>query len=144
MNQSIPLSYLGVEVVSNDGNPHQVQLYTDLDGEWLAQGDQVVEWEIAVGDTVTQQFSLQNQTQFGAVGGRLRYGNFIYSTKQVCNSVKSRRGPSQHILVHRIDVPDWLGWRCQTRIPIDWRFKQHSGPAIPRNSDPVAGSRIRS
>lgn len=87
MNQSIPLSYLSVQVISNDGSPHQVQLYTDIDGEWLAQGDQLVEWDVAVGDTITQRFLLQNQTQFGAVGGRLRYGNFIYSTKQVCNSL---------------------------------------------------------
>jgi hypothetical protein len=87
VNQSIPLSYLGVEVVSNDGNPHQVQLYTDVDGEWLAQSDQLVQWETTAGDTVTHQFSLQNQTQFGAVVGRLRYGSFIYSTKQVCYSL---------------------------------------------------------
>lgn len=86
VNQSIPLSYLSVEVVSNDGSLHQVQLYTDIDGEWLAQGDQLVEWDVALGDTVTLEYSLQNQTQFGAVGGRLRYGNVIYSTKQVCHS----------------------------------------------------------
>ena len=87
MNQSIPLSYLSVEVVSNDGNAHQVRIYTDIDGEWLAQDDQLIEWEAAVGDTVTLQFSLQNQTLFGAVDGRLRYGNIVYSTKQVCNSL---------------------------------------------------------
>jgi hypothetical protein len=85
VNQSIPFSYLGVEVVANDGNPHQVQLYTDIDGEWLAQSDQLFEWNVTPGDTFTYQLSLQNQTQFGGVTGRLRYGSVIYSTKQVCN-----------------------------------------------------------
>ncbi|KAF9792015.1 hypothetical protein BJ322DRAFT_1102550 [Thelephora terrestris] len=36
-----------------------------------------------VGDVVTHQFSLQNQTQFGQVNGRLRYGRIVYSTEQV-------------------------------------------------------------
>ncbi|KAF9791272.1 hypothetical protein BJ322DRAFT_439174 [Thelephora terrestris] len=83
VNQSIPLSYLGVEVASNDGNPHQVELFTDIDGEWLAQPDQFVQWNTTVGDVVTHQFSLQNQTQFGEVNGRLRYGSIVYSTEQV-------------------------------------------------------------
>jgi hypothetical protein len=41
VNQSIPFSYLSVEVVANDGKPHQVQLYNDVSGEWLAQNDQL-------------------------------------------------------------------------------------------------------
>jgi len=39
VNQSIPFSYLSVEVISNDGMPHKVQLYTAVSGGWLAQSD---------------------------------------------------------------------------------------------------------
>ena len=83
VNQSIPFSYLSVEVVANDGNSHQVQLYTDISGEWLAQSDQLFEWQTTVGATVSHQLSLQNQTQFLEVSGRLRYGSVMYSTQQV-------------------------------------------------------------
>ncbi|KAF9790927.1 hypothetical protein BJ322DRAFT_417052 [Thelephora terrestris] len=88
VNQSIPFSYLSVEVLSNDGNPHHVQLYTDIDGEWLvptnlATNDQLIEWETVAGDTVNHRVSLQNQVQFLQVDGRLRDGSIIYSTKQV-------------------------------------------------------------
>lgn len=86
VNQSIPLSYLSVEAASNDGNPHQVQLYIDINGEWLAPSDQLVQWDTTTGDIVTHNFTLQNQTQFGAMGGRLKYGSVIYSTKQVFGS----------------------------------------------------------
>lgn len=83
VNQSIPFSYLAVEVASNDGEPHHVQLYTDIDGEWLAQSNQLIRWNATTGDIVTYQYQLQNQIEFGEDGGRLRYGSVIYSTKQV-------------------------------------------------------------
>lgn len=81
MNQSIPFSYLSVEVVSS--GTHQVQIYTDVSGEWLAQSDQLFQWETTTGNTVTHRFWLQNQTQLTEVGGRLRDGYIMYSTKQV-------------------------------------------------------------
>ncbi|KAF9653386.1 DUF1793-domain-containing protein [Thelephora ganbajun] len=83
VNQSIPFSYLAVEVSSNDAKPHQVQLYTDISGEWLAQSDQILTWETIAGDTVNHRFSLQNETRFNETGGRLRDGGVMYSTKQV-------------------------------------------------------------
>ena len=88
VNQSIPFSYLSAEAASNDGNPHQVQLYTDVDGEWLvptnlATNDQLIQWETVAGNTVNHQFWLQNRTQFHQVDGRLRDGSVIYSTEQV-------------------------------------------------------------
>lgn len=88
VNQSIPFSYLTVEVAANDGNSHAVQLYTDVTGEWLVPGnlpesDQLFQWQTTVGDTIHHQFSLQNQTQFLEVDGRVRYGNITYSTQKV-------------------------------------------------------------
>ncbi|TFY75004.1 hypothetical protein EWM64_g9009 [Hericium alpestre] len=34
--QSMPLSYLYIEAASLDGNSHSVQIYSDVDGEWLS------------------------------------------------------------------------------------------------------------
>ena len=84
VNQSIPFSYLAVEFIANDGNPHKVQHYTDISKNWLTESDQP-EWQTSVaGSIVTHQFYLPNQTEFLEVDGRLRYGNVMYSTKQVC------------------------------------------------------------
>lgn len=88
VNQSIPFSYLAVDVAPNDGSSHSVQLYTDVSGEWLVPGNlppesQLFLWETTIGDTVNHQFLLQNQTQFLEVDGRVRYGNVTYSTKKV-------------------------------------------------------------
>jgi hypothetical protein len=144
VNQSIPLSYLGVEVASNDGNPHQVELFTDIDGEWLAQPDQFVQWNTTVGDVVTHQFSLQNQTQFGEVNGRLRYGSIVYSTEQVRYPlVYSPASLCQHVPGPRIDVPSWRGWCRQACIPNDWRFKQLGGSTISRDPEQLANCRVR-
>ena len=34
--QSLPFSYMNVEVFSMDGQTHSVELYTDVSGEWLS------------------------------------------------------------------------------------------------------------
>ena len=83
VNQSIPFSYLSVEVASNDGRPHQVQLYTDISGGWVGQSDQLIQWETIVGNTVNHRVFPQNGTQFTEVNGRLLGGYVFYSTKQV-------------------------------------------------------------
>jgi len=83
VNQSVPFSYLSVGVVSNDGRPHQVQLYTGISGAWLAKGNQVIEWETVAG--ANHRFWLQNQTQLTEVDGRIRDGFVMYSTKQVAH-----------------------------------------------------------
>lgn len=83
MNQSIPFSYLAVEAASNDGSPHEVQIYSDVTGEWLAQSDQLLQWETLTGGTFTHHYWLQNQTQLTEVGGRIRDGSMMFSTNQV-------------------------------------------------------------
>ena len=78
-----------MEAASNDGSSHTVQVYTDVTGEWLVPGslqpesDQLFQWQAVAGDTINYQFSLQNQTQFLEVNGRVRYGSVMYSTKKV-------------------------------------------------------------
>lgn len=83
MNQSIPFSFLTVEVAANDGNPHQVQHYTDISKDWV-YGYLQPEWGVNItGGTVSHQFSFPNQSQFLEVDGRVTYGSGMYSTKQV-------------------------------------------------------------
>jgi len=97
VNQSIPFSFLSVEVSANDGQPHRVQLYTDVSGEWLAQSDQDFVWETIAGGTINHRFWLKNQTQLTEVSGRIRDGSVIYSTKQVSHIRKTRpRSFSKH------------------------------------------------
>ncbi|GAA5925342.1 uncharacterized protein JCM15063_004999 [Sporobolomyces koalae] len=44
--QSIPFSYLHLTVKSLDGNPHDVQVYTEVNGLWLAdKEEEQIEWE---------------------------------------------------------------------------------------------------
>ena len=44
--QSIPFSYLSLTVTSLDGRPHSVQVYTDVNGLWLAdKEEEQLEWE---------------------------------------------------------------------------------------------------
>ena len=145
VNQSIPFSYLSAEVASNDGNPHQVQLYTDVDGEWLvptnlATNDQLIQWETDAGNTVNHQFWLQNQTQFLQANGRLRDGSVIYSTEQVRepSSVFFFWVLNQHIPGQRNDVPGWARWRCQDFVPDEWYPEQHGVYEIRRNQWRVA------
>jgi hypothetical protein len=86
VNQSIPFSYFSVEVAANDGGPHEVQLYTDVSGEWLAPSDQEFEWQTTTNGTISHLFWLKNQTRLTEVGGRDRDGAVVYSTKQVAHS----------------------------------------------------------
>ena len=87
MNQSIPFSFLSVEVSANDGQPHQVHPFTRVAGDWVGQAaegaDEDLIWEITTGGIINHRFWLKNQTQLIEVGGRIRDGSAIYSTKQV-------------------------------------------------------------
>ncbi|KAK3676571.1 hypothetical protein LTR78_003345 [Recurvomyces mirabilis] len=49
LRQSMPITYIDVAVKSNDGNKHDVQLYTDISAEWVS-GDrsQVAQWDYGV------------------------------------------------------------------------------------------------
>lgn len=41
---SVPLSYLEVSYSATDGKSHEVQLYSDVNGMWLANGALPIEW----------------------------------------------------------------------------------------------------
>ena len=93
MAQSIPFSFLSVEVSANDDQPHRVRIYTDISGEWLAQRNQEFVWETTTGGTINHRFWLKNQAQLTETNGRIRDGAVIYSTKQVILSQETQPGP---------------------------------------------------
>ncbi|OCH92944.1 DUF1793-domain-containing protein [Obba rivulosa] len=80
VRQSLPFSYLSITVAPTDGKSHTVQLYTDISAEWVFGDDtQIVEWNTTVGNLITHQVQLQNQTQFQDVGDRIRQGSVYYT-----------------------------------------------------------------
>lgn len=141
VNQSIPFSYLTVQVAANDASSHSVQLYTDVTGEWLVPGnlqletDKLFQWQTVVGDTINHQFSLQNQTQFLEVNGRVRYGNVTYSTKMVLlfSSCEALYGYSSPITGKRPNLRGGRRYHPPAWVHCGWRPKQHGGHPIPRD-----------
>ncbi|TDL28033.1 DUF1793-domain-containing protein [Rickenella mellea] len=61
VRQSMPFTYLYVDVASTDGQPHAVQLYSDISAEWLS-GDRsmICNW---TANTNSDYISLQTQLQ---------------------------------------------------------------------------------
>ncbi|OJJ44210.1 hypothetical protein ASPZODRAFT_18402 [Penicilliopsis zonata CBS 506.65] len=62
--QSLVFSYLHVDVVSTDGNEHDVQLYADISAEWVS-GDRtaVAQWDYGVTDDGVAYHRVYRQTQ---------------------------------------------------------------------------------
>ncbi|KAI0142248.1 glutaminase GtaA [Xylariaceae sp. FL1272] len=80
--QSLPFSYLDVGVTSLDGANHDVQLYTDISGEWGA-GDtsQTIEWEYDTVDGLAyHKYHLQTQTQLSETNQQPNWGDVLYAT----------------------------------------------------------------
>jgi hypothetical protein len=65
--QSIPLSYVQVSAQSTDGQPHDVQVYADISGEWCSGDDsQVITWtpaRVTSGSQTLQVWTVQLQTE---------------------------------------------------------------------------------
>ncbi|KAI1429181.1 glutaminase GtaA [Xylaria sp. FL1777] len=80
--QSLPFSYLDVDVHSLDGDSHDVQLYADVSGEW-ASGDlnAVIEWDYGTSDGVAyHKFYRQSQTEITESSELPNWGTFYWST----------------------------------------------------------------
>ena len=65
VNQSLPFSYLGVSVKSNDGNSHSVQVYTDITGEWITGATTwTANWKTTTGRVLTHKLQLSTQATY--------------------------------------------------------------------------------
>ena len=89
--QSMPVSYMSINVQSADGNPHDVSIYTDISAEWTS-GDRskFAEWEygVAQGKGTTQTGNIayhkvwrQQQQEFGEDSDQAAWGNWYYTTE---------------------------------------------------------------
>ncbi|EME45994.1 hypothetical protein DOTSEDRAFT_147842, partial [Dothistroma septosporum NZE10] len=90
--QSMPVSYMNVEVQSSDGQQHDVALYTDISAEWTS-GDrnQVVEWSRGTargtsnsgsGDLAFHKVWRQSQEEFSEDDDQAAWGSWYYATEQ--------------------------------------------------------------
>ncbi|OCH92918.1 DUF1793-domain-containing protein [Obba rivulosa] len=80
-NQSFPFSYLALSAAATDGQSHSVQVYTDISAEWVSGDDSLtVNWTTTVGDIITHQVQLEDQTVFGEVNDRIQQGSAFHST----------------------------------------------------------------
>ena len=67
VRQSLPFSYMTVDVKSNDGKAHSVQVYSDISGEWVS-GDPtlVATWstDTTTNGLITHKVQLQTQQTY--------------------------------------------------------------------------------
>ncbi|TDL23432.1 DUF1793-domain-containing protein [Rickenella mellea] len=69
VRQSMPFTYLYIDIASTDGQPHAVQLYSDITAEWLS-GDRnmICNWaETTNSDYISLQTQLQNPIPFAEI-----------------------------------------------------------------------------
>ncbi|KAL2129393.1 hypothetical protein VTI74DRAFT_7851 [Chaetomium olivicolor] len=81
--QSQQFSYIAVKARSADGQPHSVQVYMDVSGEW-ASGDvgQVVQWDTGTsGDLMYHRFFRANQEEFKESSEIASWGNWYLATR---------------------------------------------------------------
>ncbi|KAF4636468.1 hypothetical protein G7Y89_g1608 [Cudoniella acicularis] len=86
--QSLLFSYLEVQVTSLDGQPHNVQLYTDISAEWVAGNhNSVAQWDHGVTPDGIAYHKVFRQTQleFSETSDQADWGNWYYSTKNSSN-----------------------------------------------------------
>ncbi|KAH9830721.1 uncharacterized protein C8Q71DRAFT_319596 [Rhodofomes roseus] len=82
VRQSLPFTYLAVDLASTDGQPHSVQLYSDITGEWLS-GDrsQEMTWSppTQTGDMIYHQLKLVTSSAFQENGHQAVDGTAYYA-----------------------------------------------------------------
>ncbi|KAK2603729.1 hypothetical protein QQS21_004105 [Conoideocrella luteorostrata] len=80
--QSIPFSYMRVDIRSRDGGSHDVQIYSDVSSEW-ASGDNgaVIQWDTLSDSAVRSHiFWKQQQSVFQEDGEKAAWGRWYWST----------------------------------------------------------------
>ncbi|KAK8210541.1 glutaminase GtaA [Phyllosticta capitalensis] len=80
--QSLTFSYLNVDVVSSDGQNHDVELYSDISAEWVS-GDrtQAAQWNYtSSGGLEIHKVFKQNQQLFSEYNDQAEWGNVYYAT----------------------------------------------------------------
>ncbi|KAH8111927.1 DUF1793-domain-containing protein [Phellopilus nigrolimitatus] len=98
VRQSLPFSYFYLSVQSSDGQSHDVQLYSDVSGEWIT-GDSTLQanWT-ANGDSniVYLQMQLASPNAYQEIDSRPQDATLYYSMKN-SNGVSWQIGPANDI-----------------------------------------------
>ncbi|TBU49426.1 hypothetical protein BD309DRAFT_76359 [Dichomitus squalens] len=99
VNQSLPFSYLAVSVKSNDGNSHNVQVYTDISAEWVTGDNSLVaNWTTTTGNVLTHQVQLSSPSVYSEVSDHTQYGSAYHAT---LNTVGATWQSGQDIVVRQ-------------------------------------------
>ncbi|KAI0030848.1 hypothetical protein K488DRAFT_53350 [Vararia minispora EC-137] len=85
IRQSIPFSYMTFECSSNDGNAHEVQIFTDVSGEWLS-GDRtsIMTWSTTVDNATSSIYhsaELKDPMEYTERQGQAQWGTLYYATQ---------------------------------------------------------------
>ncbi|ERT02943.1 hypothetical protein HMPREF1624_01247 [Sporothrix schenckii ATCC 58251] len=82
LQQSMQFSYIQVSVKSSDGNHHEVQVYTDISGEWAgADTSRQINWSNGLRDGLAfHKFTLTTNTVFSEASDMALWGNWYYGT----------------------------------------------------------------
>jgi hypothetical protein len=94
VKQSIPFSYLALSAKSLDGAAHNVQVYSDVSGEWNS-GDrsQVIDWDTtSTSNVIVHRVRLQNPVLFEENGNQAEWGS-VYFAMGSANNVTFNIAP---------------------------------------------------
>ncbi|PCH43422.1 DUF1793-domain-containing protein [Wolfiporia cocos MD-104 SS10] len=85
VRQSIPFSYISLEASSNDGEPHQVEVYSDISADWLSGNlSALVEWSTTTSQqSLYHEASLQSPAPFVEINGQAEDGSVFYAMSEV-------------------------------------------------------------
>ncbi|KAI0358681.1 hypothetical protein OH77DRAFT_1421109 [Trametes cingulata] len=79
--QSLPFSYVFVEATSLDGRPHDIQLYSELTGEWLSDDwSRSIQWDHDVTNGgIVHHIQLETPQRFTEVNQQARDGEAYFA-----------------------------------------------------------------
>ncbi|KAI5120591.1 hypothetical protein M0805_002540 [Coniferiporia weirii] len=92
VRQSLPFSYFYMSAASLDGNPHNLRMYSDLTGDFLAGTEtEIVQWSPVdiEDDYVILNMQLQTQQAFTEVNNFPQDGTEYYSLKKIDGTTTS-------------------------------------------------------
>ncbi|KAH8111930.1 DUF1793-domain-containing protein [Phellopilus nigrolimitatus] len=98
VRQSLPFSYFYLSVQSSDGQSHDVQLYSDVSGEWITGDSNLQANWTANGDSniVYLQMQLASPNAYQEIDSRPQDATLYYSMKN-SNGVSWQIGPANDI-----------------------------------------------
>ncbi|KAH8823811.1 hypothetical protein DL96DRAFT_1615536 [Flagelloscypha sp. PMI_526] len=93
--QSLPFSYMAVDVISKDGAPHDVQLYSDVSGEWASSSNtDTAQWSTQfTPDSIIQKISTSTQRSFVETNDMVDDGIFYYAMPAKTPGLTWQTGP---------------------------------------------------